>query len=187
MFHRPVLECGSLPPPFSAWSLFRVRQGANKLAQPALGVRAALELVFDQRLEQRAVAQGRVLAARGAQQRDCPAGGQGGQPLDDLGAGAHLRKVAPLVFRHADGRPMLAVVVRVELAAGPRVGDPHVPRLPALGQGARAVAADEDAVPVGGRARIVPALETDAHASMIQRSGEDSYSRATSALSASLR
>ena len=64
MFHCPVLECGSLPPPFSAWSLFRVRQGANKLAQPALGVRAALELVFDERLEQRAVAQGRVLAAR---------------------------------------------------------------------------------------------------------------------------
>src|SRR5207245_6481791 len=76
---------------------------------------------------------------------------------------------------------------RAELAGGARVGDPRAPRLPALGQGARAVAADEDAVPVGGRARIVPALETDAHASMIQRSGEDSYSRATSALSAVVR
>src|SRR5437773_2868022 len=132
-----------------------------------LSRQAALELVFDERLEQRAVTQGGVHAARGAQQRDRPAGGQGGQPLDDLGARTHLREVAPLVFRHTDGRPMFAVVVRVELAAGASVGDPLVPRLAALGQGARAVAADEDAVPVGGRARIVPALDADAHDSMI--------------------
>src|SRR5262249_40847067 len=70
----------------------------------------------------------------------------------------HLGEVAPLIFGPSDRWTVLAVICRVKLAAGREVRLPLVPGFVGLAQPARAVAANENARPVIGSGRIVPAF-----------------------------
>src|SRR5690348_10574727 len=104
----------------------------------------------------------RIGAGRGAEQRDGFALGrllgEDGDALLLFGA-LHLREIAAAILVQLDRQlAVLAVERRVQFLARSQLTPPQVPGFLLLRQGARTIAADQQAKPVVVLARVVPAL-----------------------------
>src|SRR5262249_57520891 len=100
----------------------------------------------------------------GTEEGDGLAGGDRvGQVVDEFGLGFHLIEVILAVLVPGDRRTVLAVEVGVQVAARSELGPPFVPGLVLLRQGARPVAADEQAKASAAFARGVPARGPERH------------------------
>src|SRR5205807_1468911 len=107
---------------------------------------------------------GRVGAGRRAEQRDRLALREHRRQLvDQLVLRLHFLQIALAVSLPADGWTVLAVEIGVQLARRAEVGTPTVPGLVLLGDAARPVAADKEAVAIVRLAGVVPALGFEGH------------------------